>query len=267
MGKLIMVASGKGGVGKSSLSAALGVSAAQRGLQTLLLDADFGLRSLDLMLGVQDQVLYELSDCLKRRCSLEQALVQHPKYPKLSLLIGGQDAKPKDFSGKDLSRIMKTLKGRFDLLLVDCPAGIGRGVKNFIGLADRYVLVATPDDVCLRDTEKLGKLILEETGEHADLLLNRYDWQLSRLGAISRPDAIALALDMPLLGTVSQSPAVYSGQLQCMTMAELSDTAVTEAVTHIGRRLQGIDAPAFVEVKQTWREKLLSMLSREVKRP
>ena len=94
MGRMIMIASGKGGVGKSTLASSLAVSLARRGMRCLLLDADVGLRNLDLMMGVQDRVLYELSDCLCRRCSLDEAVVVHGSYPLLHLMMAGQEAKP-----------------------------------------------------------------------------------------------------------------------------------------------------------------------------
>ena len=122
MSRIILIASGKGGVGKSSLAAAMAVILARRGLRTLLIDADVGLRCLDLMLGMQDKVLYELSDCLERRCTLDEALTRHPEYPLLQLMVGGQDARPRDFDIMDLQRVMNTLSRRFDVILIDGPA-------------------------------------------------------------------------------------------------------------------------------------------------
>lgn len=265
MGTVIMFASGKGGVGKSSISAALAVSFARRQLRTALIDADVGLRSLDLMLGMQDKILYELTDCLKRRCTLDEALVMHPQFPLMHLLVGGQDARPKDIQSKDLARVIKTLKSRYDLLLIDCPAGIGRGIRNFVGLSDRYVLVATPDDICLRDTEKTARIIIEETGKHPDLLLNRYDWELMHQGLINRPQALATAMDMPLLGTLGQSTAIYRGMLAGKTMAELKDDPEAAAIERIAQRLLGMTVP-FIENKETWRQALRRLLRREVNR-
>lgn len=266
MGKVIMVASGKGGVGKSSLAAALAVMLARQGQQVLLLDADLGLRSLDLMLGLQDKVLFELSDCAQRRCALDEALVSHPDYAGLKLMVGGQDARPKDFTHKDLARMLRTLKDRFDWLLIDCPAGIGRGIRNFIGLADEYLLVATPDAVCLRDSEKMARIIMEETGSHPWLLLNRYEWRLRHRGLIDDPGQIALAMDLPLLGVLRQSTAAYGGQLQGKTLAEIDDPRLQEALERALRRLQGLGGEGFAEEKPTWRDRLRAFLDKEEKR-
>ena len=240
MGRMIMIASGKGGVGKSTLASSLAVSLARRGMRCLLLDADVGLRNLDLMMGVQDRVLYELSDCLCRRCSLDEAVVVHGSYPLLHLMMAGQEAKPKDFNQKDLTRIAKTLKNRYDMILVDAPAGIGRGVKNFISHCDQFILAATPDDVCLRDTEKMARIIMEATGKHPYLVINRYDRRLVRRGVIADPKNTAQALDLPLLGVIEQSESVYRAMLAGKTIPEGADAPVVHALESVCDRLLGV---------------------------
>ncbi|NLC33353.1 MAG: septum site-determining protein MinD [Clostridiales bacterium] len=240
MGQIIMLASGKGGVGKSTLSAALGVSLARRGLRCMLLDADVGLRNLDLMLGMQDQVLHELSDCIKRRCSLDDAIVAHKYYPSLHLMVVGQNVRPKDFDKKDLGRILKTLRSRYDMIIIDAPAGIGRGIRNFLGIVDRFVLVATADEVCLRDTEKTAGILMEQGGDHPFLVLNRYSKKLERRGILSKPENISLTLDLVLLGTVPESKLVYPALLVGKTMAETRDRSVAASIEKLSDRILGI---------------------------
>lgn len=243
MGQIIMLASGKGGVGKSTLSAALGVSFARRGLRCLVLDADVGLRSLDLMFGMQDQVLYELSDCIKHRCSLDDALVPHKHYPSLHLMVAGQNVRAKDFDKKDLARILKTLGNRYDMIIIDAPAGIGRGIRNFIGIADRFVLVATADEVCLRDTEKIAGILMDQGGDHPFLILNRYNKRLERRGIIPKPENISLALDLVLLGTVPESNHAYTALLEGKTMMEAGDRIATASIEKLADKLLGIRPP------------------------
>ena len=243
MGQIIMLASGKGGVGKSTLSAALGVCFASRGLRCLVLDADVGLRSLDLMFGMQDRVLYELSDCMKRRCSLDDALVAHKHYPSLHLMVAGQNVRAKDFDKKDLSKILKTLRNRYDIIIVDAPAGIGRGIRNFIGIVDRFVLVATADEVCLRDTEKIAGILMDQAGDHPFLILNRYSKRLERRGVIPKPENISLALDLVLLGTVPESKNTYTALLSGKTMMEAGDRLASASVEKIADKLLGIRPP------------------------
>lgn len=243
MGRMIMVASGKGGVGKSTIASSLAVCLARRGLRCLLLDADVGLRNLDLMLGMQDRVLYELADCVSRRCSLEEAVIAHENYPLLHLMTAGQEAKPKDFDKKDLSRIVKTLKWRYDIILADAPVGIGRGFKIFLDHCDQFILTATSDNVCLRDTEKTARVIFEARAEHPFLILNRFDARLVRRKIITDPVETALALDMPLLGVIPQSESVYLAMMEGKTIPEGADTHVVRALEMICDRLLGVPEP------------------------
>ena len=261
MGQIIMLASGKGGVGKSSLTAALGISFARRGLRCLLLDADVGLRSLDLMLGMQDRVLYELSDCIKHRCSLDDAVISHKLYPSLHLMVAGQNAKPKDFVKKDLDRILKTLRSRYEMIIIDAPAGIGRGIKNFMGIVDRFVLIATADEVCLRDTEKIAGILQEEAGDHPYLVLNRFHRKLQRRGIIPKPEDIALAIDLVLLGTVPDSNSVYSALLAGKTMMETADSQVISSIEKLSDRLLGV----WPEQRTNLLSKLSGLIGRKTK--
>ncbi|MDD2428106.1 MAG: P-loop NTPase [Eubacteriales bacterium] len=254
MGKVWAFASGKGGVGKSSVSAGLAVEFAKRGMRTLIVDADIGLRNLDLMLGMQDRVLYELSDCLEKRCSLEEAMVPHPTYPSLYLLVGGQTAKPGDFSTGQLTKIFSTIRKYFDVVLVDCPAGLGKGFRNMLAVADDLALVATPDDVCLRDTQKTAQTVFKKATLSPYLILNRYDVSSLKNGSIQSPQTIASNIDMALLGTIPNDAQVYSALLQGLTMAECDSAEVTIALGNIASRMRGQDVPFENYLKSPFRK-------------
>lgn len=243
MGKVWMFASGKGGVGKSSITAGLAVVFADRGMRTLIVDADVGLRNLDLMLGLQDKVLYELYDCLEKRCSLEDAMVAHPNYPSLYLLAGGQTSRPSDFGRSQMSKVFATLKKYFDIILVDCPAGLGRGLRNILSVADECVLVATPDDVCLRDTEKTAKYVFEQTSLHSHLILNRTLPSVVKRGGMLSAQTIAQSLDLTLLGTVMSDDRVYIAMLEGKCMAEANSKQVLDSLDAIASRMQGLEVP------------------------
>lgn len=243
MGKVWMIASGKGGVGKSSISAGLAMRLAARSVRTLVVDGDIGLRSLDLMMGMQDKVLYDLADCAQMRCALDDAAVAHPRYPHLHLMVGGQDARPSDFYKPDLRRMFKTLRKHYDVIIVDCPAGLGRGLKNAAAVADRVVLVATPDDVCLRDAEKTAALLHEKTGCRAELAINRYPEKYMKKQGMPLPGALAEGLELAYLGCVPESGKVYEAVLQGKTMAECGDKKVLKALDEILLRLEGVQVP------------------------
>lgn len=242
MGKSYLFISGKGGVGKSTLAAALAVAATQKGKRVALVDGDIGLRSLDLQLGMQDRVLYDMADLVARRCSLDQALIWHQDYPGLCLMVGGQQAKPKDFNRQDLKKILNTLKKRFDLVLIDGPAGLGRGVKNFTGLADEVVVVATPDAVSIRGAEKLVSQMYPE-GIRPSLLLNRMNSQRVLAGELEQANALALALDVPLLGALEENPFIYTALLNGKTAAQTGDEGLDQALADILRRMDGVSLP------------------------
>ncbi len=242
MGASFLFISGKGGVGKSTLSSSIAVAAAGQGRRVALIDGDIGLRSLDMMLGLQDKVLFDLSDVVARRCSLDNAMVWHPAHPTLRLLVGGQAAKPKDFKQQDLRKILQTLKKRFDLVLVDGPAGLGRGVRNFTGITDEVVIVSTPDPVSQRSAEKLASQ-LYPMGIRPSLLLNRIDRGLVISGELPQPKLQALSLDLPLLGAVEECPAVYNAMLEGRTAAETDQPMLKNALEEIIQRMQGMERP------------------------
>lgn len=259
MGKTILIISGKGGVGKSTLAAALAVTAAKKGRRTVLLDADVGLRSLDMMLGLQDVVLYDLADCVNRRCSLDATLASHPDYPQLKLVVGGQMAKPKDFKPQDLKKLIKTLKTSHDTVIIDGPAGLGRGVKNFLGLADEYVIVATPDPISLRAAEKAAQVLMNAQCRPF-LVINRVQRHMVEEGDISAPEMLALGLDIPLAGILEETPAVYTSMLKGKSAVEDAPEAFTRNLEDILLRLEGVQLP----VKPLEKERRLKRFIRKV---
>lgn len=243
MGKTWMIASGKGGVGKSTVAAGLAVLFARSGMRVLLVDGDIGLRCLDMMLGMQDSMLYELADCVEKRCALTDAAIAHPDYPSLYLMAGGQNVRPGDFGRGEMQKIFLTLRKYYDMILLDCPAGLGKGLRNMADVADEALLVATPDAACLRDTEKISALLFERRGLRASLAVNRYDEKARRLGLIEDPAAAALALDMPLLGILPNDQGVYRAMLGRRTMADCGAKRVEENLRYLAARMQGSDIP------------------------
>ena len=242
MGKSYLFISGKGGVGKSTLSAALAVFAAQSGKRVVIIDGDMGLRSLDLMLGLQDLVLYDMADLVKRRCALDQTLIKHPDFPTLHLMVGGQQARPKDFNKQDVQKILRTLKKRFDLVLVDGPAGLGRGVRIFAELVDEVFIVATPDPIAIRSAEKMASQ-LYAAGARPQMLLNRMSPQFVLDGAFDQPQNLSFALDIPLLGVFEESKPLYEAALQGKTAAQAGDEGITAELQNVLHRMEGEDLP------------------------
>ena len=243
MARIFAIMSGKGGVGKSTLSAALAEYYARQGMKVALLDGDTGLRCADLMLGLQDRVVYDLGDVVENRCGLNQALVSSPQYPNLCLLAAPQLMMPSDVKAKEMAKIIARLAARNDLVLLDAPAGIGRGLKNLLGAQAESILVATPDDVCIRDAERLSSLLAERGEMHPGLVLNRVSKRLVKTGEMLPPEQLAAALDLPLMGILPESKHIYRALLRHETALHCQDKQVLQAIEIIASRLLGANTP------------------------
>ncbi len=239
MGRAYLILSGKGGTGKTTVSTSLALALADLGRRVLIVDADVGLRCCDLLMGMEDLVVYDASDILEDRCSLQEAITVHPEKSNLHLLSAPQMIMPGDVPKKDMIRLIDEAKPQYDDLLIDCPAGIGRGVKNVWQSADEAVIVATPDDASLRAAERTSALLFERMQLRASLLLNRIDPFLIAVKEEKRPGVIAAALDLPLFGGIPESYDVYRAVLMHKTAYECDARTVRRAVRRIARRMTG----------------------------
>ena len=243
MGRIFSIMSGKGGVGKSTLSVSLAVYYARMGKRVVLLDGDIGQRCADLMLNVQDRVVYDLGDVADKTCELKEALLQHPALPILSLLAAPQIQTASDVKRKAMDQIITQLSEQSDILLLDAPAGIGKGLKNLLGATAEPVVVATPDDVSLRDAERLCALLMQMEEPRPSLVLNRVRPMWVRRGLIQPPAQLAAALDLPLMGVIPESAKICKALLRHETALDCGDRSVARAIEVIAARLLGADAP------------------------
>jgi septum site-determining protein MinD len=209
----------------------------------VLLDGDVGLRCADLLLGMQDRVIYDLGDLAEKNCPLEQAMVRHPSLPSLSLVAAPQMISASDLKRKAMGRVITELSDNADVLIIDAPAGIGRSLKNLLGAAAEPVIVATPDDVCLRDAERLSLLLTQREEPRPVVVFNRVSKKLVRLGEMRTPAQLAATLDMPLMGAIPDSPKVYRALLRRQGALHCGDPEVVSAIEHIAARLMGKDVP------------------------
>jgi septum site-determining protein MinD len=173
MCEVIAIVSGKGGVGKSTLARAAGLALSRSGKKVCLIDLDMGLRSLDILLGLQDRVVFDLADLGEGMCRLKQALVRPRDNENLALISAAQLRGGEAIGQVQLGRVVKGLKPHFDLVLIDCPAGIGRGFLNALHVSDRAVLVSVPGAVELRDAERVRGLVRHLGLADPGLVLNR----------------------------------------------------------------------------------------------
>ena len=239
MSKCFAVASGKGGVGKSVITANLAAALASNGTRVVIIDADIGLRSLDALLGLENSVVYDLIDVSNKECSPDQAVLACESVPSLYLLPAAQFARAKALEPRMLNRIIRYLRPSYDYILIDCPAGIERGLRNVLNAGvDETVLIVTPDDISIRSAERTAALIAEKNMPRPRLIVNRLDEQLIRNGEMYSARTVSQVLDLQLLGAVPEDPAVYRSQLKHGLFIHY-DCEARNAVIRIASRIQG----------------------------
>ena len=247
MSKCIAVASGKGGVGKSVITANLAAALALNGSRVVVVDADIGLRSQDALLSLENRVVYDLVDLAKGECTLDQALLACESVPSLHLLPAAQFDRVKALRPDRFSDILHTLRTRYDYVFVDCPAGLERGLRNVLNAGvDETVLVVTPDDIALRSAERTAQVMDAKKAARPLLIVNRLDPVLVRSGEMMSAQTLAQVLDLQLLGVIPEDPVVYRSLLTHRLLVSC-DCEARNAIVRIAGRLQGrtVRIPAF----------------------
>ena len=262
MGKACLIASGKGGVGKSTVAAALGQALAGNGT-VCLIDGDNGLRDLDLILGVADAVVYDLLDVCEKDCELDRALIPHPQTENLYLLPAAQFARSADLARKNLKKVLRRLKERFDWVIIDAPAGIERGLRTMLQRdLDECVLICTPDDVCIRDVERTASVISSRELPRPRLIVNRLVPDLISEREMYSAKTVSETLDLELLGELPEDPCVYRALISHHTLLSCRCEAA-EAVRRIARRLNGeeVALPEYGGKRRGWLSRLFHPLT------
>ena len=242
MSQAWMIASGKGGVGKTTITAALGAALSKADLSCAVLDADIGLRNLDLLLGLENYVVYDVLDVIRKDCKLKQALIQDHKNPSLALVPASQMGKPADLKENALGNVVKKLKKRFSYVFLDAPAGLGQSLMPVLHSADHTLLITTPDDVAIRDAERLISLLEENDKPRPMLIVNRVYPELVRNGKMYSPRTVSNILDVPLLGYIPNDMEVMHAMNRHETFME-TDCPASRAMKRICRRFTGEYVP------------------------
>ena len=209
MAKKIVVTSGKGGVGKTTVTVNVGISLAQLGCSVALIDADFGLNNLDVVLGVENKVIFDIVDVIEGRCRLKQALVQSDKYKNLFVLPSGNGDFSSTISGQNIKLIVEQMNLTFDYIFIDCPAGIDLGFHRAVSCADSAIVVATPNLTSLRDADKVVTVLKSYQLNSVDLVVNRVRGDLIMSEKMMLPQDVQKLLKTNLLGVLPEEDAVF----------------------------------------------------------
>lgn len=204
MGEVIVITSGKGGVGKTTTTANLGTGFALQGKKVVLVDADIGLRNLDVVMGLENRIVYDLVDVTEGNCRLKQALIRDKRYETLYLLPAAQTRDKNAVSPDQMKQLCQELIQDFDYVIIDCPAGIEQGFKNAIAGADRAIIVTTPEVSAVRDADRIIGLLESEGKHNPKLIVNRIRPLMVKKGDMMDIDDIIEILAVDLLGIIPE---------------------------------------------------------------
>jgi septum site-determining protein MinD len=243
VGEAIVVTSGKGGVGKTTTSANIGTALALSGKKVCLLDTDIGLRNLDVLLGLENRIIYDLVDVTEQKCKIEQAWIKHKRCDTLYLLPAAQTKDKSAVDAKQLRWLTAELKERFDYVIIDCPAGIEMGFKNAVAGADRAIVVSSPENAAIRDADRVIGILEKERVPQPKLVVNRFRPQMVKEGGMLDVEEVISVLAVDLLGVVPDDEEVIRAGHQGEPIVFQSRNLAAKAYRNIARRIQGEVVP------------------------
>ncbi|KXK12169.1 MAG: septum site-determining protein MinD [Chloroflexi bacterium OLB14] len=241
--QVITLTSGKGGVGKTTAVANLATALAMDGKRVVCMDGDIGLRNLDVVMGLENRIVYDIVDVIEGRCKLKQAMIRDKKLPEMYLIPAAQTRDKNAVSPSDMMRICNDLKPDFDFVIIDSPAGIERGFRNAIAPADKVLVVTNPEVSAVRDADRVvGILEAEEKGSPL-LILNRLNPTLVKNNDMLSAEDVLDLLGIQLLGIVPEDENVVIGSNKGAPVVTDAKSRAGQAFRNIAKRLQGQDVP------------------------
>ena len=243
MSEIIVITSGKGGVGKTTTTANLGVGLAMRGKKVVLIDTDTGLRNLDLLLGLENRIMYDLIDVTEGRVPYKKALVRHKKHETLYLLPTSQIKDKTALNPAQLVTLCEELRQEFDYILIDCPAGIEQGFKTAIAAADCAIVVTMPEISAVRDADKIIGELGRADKENIKLIVNRIRPQMVRSGDMLDMDDIDEILSLECIGQVPDDELVVTSTNRGEPVVSNKESLAGKAYSNIVGRICGEEIP------------------------
>ncbi len=243
MSEAIVITSGKGGVGKTTTTANLGTALALMDKKVCLMDTDIGLRNLDVVMGLENRIIYDIIDVAQGRCKLKQALIKDKRFDYLFLLPAAQTSDKHDLSPEAMIEMVNELKEEFDYILIDCPAGIEQGYKNAVAGADHAIVVTTPEKSSVRDADRIIGLLEQEEVTAPKLIINRIRNHMMESGDMMTIDEIIQVLSIDLLGIVQDDDEVIKASNHGEPVALNPNIKSSISYRNIARRILGESVP------------------------
>ena len=239
MGEVIVITSGKGGVGKTTTTANLGSALAMRGKKVVLLDTDIGLRNLDVVMGLENRIVYDIVDVIEGKCKLRQALIKDKRFTDLFLLPAAQTRDKDAINEDEMIRLTQRLKEEFDYIIVDCPAGIEQGFKNAISGADRAIVVTNAEISSIRDADRIIGLLESSNIKNPELIINRIRPDMVKRGEMMDVEDILDLLSIDLIGVVPEDENIITQTNKGEPAVANKKAASGKAYIEIARRILG----------------------------
>ena len=243
MSEVIVITSGKGGVGKTTTTANIGTGLALADKRVVLVDADIGLRNLDVVMGLENRIVYDLIDVTEGNCRLKQALIRDKRYEKLFLLPAAQTRDKNAVSPEQMRQLCKDLIEDFDYVLIDCPAGIEQGFRNAIAGADRAIIVTTPEVSAVRDADRIIGLLESEGKSNPKLIVNRIRPRMVKKGDMMDIDDIVDILAIDLVGVIPEDEYIVVSTNRGEPAVTNPSSLAGKAYKNIVQRLMGEEVP------------------------
>lgn len=243
MSEVIVVTSGKGGVGKTTTTANIGTGLALQGHKVALVDADIGLRNLDVVMGLENRIVYDLVDVVEGHCRIKQALIKDKRYSSLYLLPAAQTRDKTAVSPEQMQKLCDQLREEFEYIIIDCPAGIEQGFKNAIAGADRAIVVTTPEVSAVRDADRIIGLLESSELRNPSLILNRIRMNMVKRGDMMAMEDVVDILAIDLLGVVPDDENIVVSTNRGEPVVSDASSLAGQAFRNIVERIKGNDVP------------------------
>jgi septum site-determining protein MinD len=247
-GKVVTITSGKGGVGKTTTVANIAVALASDGKKVVCIDGDIGLRNLDVIMGLENRIVYDIVDVVEGRCRTRQAMIRDKRMPELFLIPAAQTRDKNAVSPSDMVRLCDELRQEMDWILIDSPAGIERGFRNSIAAADKVLIVTNPEMSAVRDADRVIGLLEAEEKAAPSLIVNRLNPNMVKRGDMLSVDDVYDLLRIDVIGIVPEDENVIVASNRGTPLAMEAKSRAGQAFRNIARRLNGEQVP-FLELE------------------